>query len=216
MSQEQQKVISCEQCKANPCAFGYPDGMPAWCPGTRYQDIIEEAKTTYLKPENLNIHVSAAKVIKRGEEKWPRIQETIEFARELGVKKIGFAICIGLLRETKELVRFFQRAGFNDLVVAGCMIGGLNDTETGVPKEYSYPYGATCNPIAQAEILNKEGTELNVMVGLCVGHDTLFLKYAKAPVTVFAVKDRPTGNNPIAPLFSMYHRMWLNQAYKKD
>jgi len=177
---------------------------------------VEQTKTEYLKPENLAIHVSTAKVIKKGNDLWTRVQETIEFAKELGAKKIGFAVCIGLLREGRELVRFFQRAGFNDLVVVGCMIGGLKDTETGVPKEFSFPYGATCNPIAQAEILNRENTDLNVLVGLCTGHDTLFLKHSKALVTVFAVKDRVACNNPTAVLFSPFQRMRLNQAYKRD
>ena len=190
--------------------------MPEWCQGRSYQDIIKDVKARYLAPEDLSIHVAAAKVIKEGNNLWSRAQETIEFAKALGVKKIGFAVCIGLIREGRELIRYFNRAGFNDLVAVGCMIGGLKDTDTGVPEEYSFPYGATCNPIAQAEILNREGTELNIMVGLCIGHDTLFLKHSKAPVTIFAVKDRVTCNNPTAVLFSPFQRMRLNQAYKKD
>ena len=39
------------------------------------------------------------------------------------------------------------------------------------------------------------------MIGLCVGHDTLFMKYAKAPMTVLAVKDRVTGHNPLAAVY---------------
>lgn len=39
------------------------------------------------------------------------------------------------------------------------------------------------------------------MLGLCVGHDTLFMKYAKAPMTVLAVKDRVTGHNPLAAVY---------------
>ena len=216
MTMAQEKVISCEQCKATPCLFGYPEGMPAWCQARRYPDTIAEAKAMYLKPDNLRFHVSTAKVLKQGHDLWSRAQETIEFARELEVKKLGFACCVGLLREGKELVRIFRRAGFSDIVLVGCMIGGLKDTETGVPQEYGFPYGATCNPIAQAQILNREGTDLNVMVGLCIGHDTLFLKHAKAPVTIFAVKDRVACNNPTAVLFSPFHRARLRQAYGGD
>ena len=58
-----------------------------------------------------------------------------------------------------------------------------------------------CNPIGQAEILNEAGTEFNVVMGLCVGHDTLFFKYIESPVTVLAVKDRVTGHNPLAPVY---------------
>ena len=216
MTTAQEKIISCEQCKATPCLYGYPEGMPAWCEGRYYQDVIDQSKTKYLESENLNIHASTAKVVKTGDNLWSRVQETIEFAKELGVKKIGLAVCLGLIREGKELARYFRRAGFDDLVVVGCMIGGLKDTETGIIKEYSFRYGATCNPIAQAEILNREGTALNIMVGLCIGHDTLFLKYVKAPVTIFAVKDRVTCNNPTAVLFSPFQRMRLNEAYPGD
>ena len=56
-----------------------------------------------------------------------------------------------------------------------------------------------CNPIGQAVFLNKAGTQLNVILGLCVGHDSLFIKHAEAPVTVFAVKDRVLAHNPWVP-----------------
>ena len=58
-----------------------------------------------------------------------------------------------------------------------------------------------CNPIGQAIFLNEAKTELNIILGLCVGHDSLFIKYSKAPVTVFAVKDRVLGHNPLAVIY---------------
>ena len=45
-------------------------------------------------------------------------------------------------------------------------------------------------------------TQLNILLGLCVGHDSLFIKYSEAPVTVFAVKDRVLGHNPIAAIYT--------------
>ena len=54
-----------------------------------------------------------------------------------------------------------------------------------------------CNPIAQAEYLNRAGCELNVLIGLCVGHDSLFIRYSKAPVTVLAAKDHVYDNAPM-------------------
>jgi len=44
--------------------------------------------------------------------------------------------------------------------------------------------------------------ELNVLIGLCVGHDSPFFGYSEAPVTVLMVKDRVTGHNPAAALYS--------------
>ena len=65
-----------------------------------------------------------------------------------------------------------------------------------------------CNPVAQARILNEVGTDLNVIVGLCVGHDILFSRHSAAPVTTLVVKDRVTGHNPAAALYgqNFYYR----------
>ena len=60
---------------------------------------------------------------------------------------------------------------------------------------------AMCNPIFQANLLNHEKTEFNILLGLCVGHDSLFFKYSEAPTTVLAVKDRVTGHNPLAAIY---------------
>ena len=37
-----------------------------------------------------------------------------------------------------------------------------------------------------------------VVIGLCVGHDSLFRQHAKAPCTTLAVKDYRSGHNPIS------------------
>jgi uncharacterized metal-binding protein len=61
-------------------------------------------------------------------------------------------------------------------------------------------FESMCNPIAQAAILNEAGTAFNILVGLCVGHDSLFFKYSKAFCTVLVAKDRVLGHNPVAAL----------------
>jgi uncharacterized metal-binding protein len=70
-----------------------------------------------------------------------------------------------------------------------------------------------CSPITQAEILNNEGVDFNILVGLCVGHDSLFIKYAQAPVTVLVAKDRVFGHNPVAGLYQAgaYYRKLLRK-----
>jgi uncharacterized metal-binding protein len=68
-----------------------------------------------------------------------------------------------------------------------------------------------CNPILQAVIVNDAKTDFNILLGLCVGHDSLFFKYTKAPTTVLAVKDRVTGHNPLGPLYlNGNYYSWLN------
>jgi uncharacterized metal-binding protein len=49
--------------------------------------------------------------------------------------------------------------------------------------------------------MNHEKTELNILMGQCVGLDSIFFKYAQAPTTVLAVKDRVTGHNPLAAIY---------------
>ena len=206
------KTIQCHQCKDNECLAQYPQGIPEYCQAERFLDLVEESKRQYLEPDDNRFHLAAAKVLKRGGYDWSRVQQCIEFARELGANKVGLAVCVGLIREGREFARFLDRAGFQVVSVA-CMVGGLKPQETGIPDEWVNPLGISCNPIAQAEIMNREGTELNFIYGLCVGHDTIFIKRSKAPVTYVVAKDVVMGNNPGAVLLSPYHRMKFAAIY---
>jgi len=216
MAEESKKTtIVCHQCKTNECLDRYPNGVPDFCQANKFWDVIERAKAEYFQPEDLKIHIATAKILKRGNEQWPRVMEAIEFARELGVSKVGLAVCVGLVREGREFARFLNHAGLEVISVA-CMIGGMSHTDTGIPEELAVEKGISCNPIAQAEILNQEGTGLNFIYGLCMGHDTLFIRHSEAPVTYIAVKDFATGNNPTAALFSPFLRRRIWEAYSGD
>jgi uncharacterized metal-binding protein len=54
---------------------------------------------------------------------------------------------------------------------------------------------------------------MNIIVGLCVGHDMLFTKYSDAPVTTLVTKDRVTGHNPVSVLYgqNFYYRRLLTE-----
>ena len=57
--------------------------------------------------------------------------------------------------------------------------------------------------------MNEQKTDFNIMIGLCVGHDSLFLKHVEAPTTVLIVKDRVLCHNPVGALYAstgMYSR----------
>jgi uncharacterized metal-binding protein len=143
-----------------------------------------------------------------------RIEETIEFARRMGYRRLGLVFCIGLRGEAKVVEKLLSAAGF-EVVSALCKVGRTPKEVIGVSEEDKIRIGSfesMCNPIAQAFILNSEKTEFNVVMGLCVGHDSLFLKYAEAPCTVLAVKDRLLGHNPLAAIYNIdsYYRA-LNQ-----
>ena len=84
---------------------------------------------------------------------------------------------------------------------------GLADREKVKPGGFE----PMCNPVAQAELLNSHGSEFNIVLGLCLGHDSLFFKYSKALSTVLIAKDRVLGHNPIAALQTAdtyYSRIW--------
>jgi uncharacterized metal-binding protein len=73
----------------------------------------------------------------------------------------------------------------------------------------------TCNPAEQARVLEEEGCQLLVVMGLCVGHDSIFYRHAKAPVTTLLVKDRKLGHNPAAAIYCRYIRNNLNYNPKE-
>jgi uncharacterized metal-binding protein len=143
----------------------------------------------------------------------PRIQEICEFARRMGYARLGLVFCVGLYREAAMVARILQNQGFETVSVV-CKVGSIPKEEIGVKdseKIFIGQYESMCNPILQAVIVNEANTDFNILLGLCVGHDSLFFKYAEAPTTVLAVKDRVTGHNPLAPIYlSGNYYSWLN------
>lgn len=132
-----------------------------------------------------------------------RIQEIGEFAQKMGYKRLGLAFCIGLLKEASIVEEILKAHGF-EVVSVLCKAGRTLKEELEIKDEEQIFRGrdeAMCNPIYQAKLLNHEKTEFNILIGLCVGHDSLFFKYAEAPTTVLAAKDRVTGHNPLAAIY---------------
>jgi len=201
----------CNACVKQECRHDYPEGIPDYCLATRFQEVIDQAKTEYSTPNTIDIYKAASVVVTNGNGKWPRIREAIEFAKELDVSRIGLASCIGLIRELGLVAELFIGGGFN-VISATCQIGRVSAEDRGVP-ELKSSSGTYCNPIAQAEILNSEETQLNFVLGLCMGHDVLFNRYSKAPVSTLIVKDRVIGHNPVAALYSAYYRRPLWKLY---
>jgi len=157
--------------------------------------------------------------------KIPRVEETIQFAQKMDYHKLGIAFCIGLENEARGLDRILENRGFQVVSVC-CKTGrvdkekiGLKREETiGGPRGHLY-YESMCSPIAQAEILNSEKVDLAILLGLCVGHDTLFIKYCKVPMTVLVVKDRVFGHNPAAAIYlssAPYYGRLMTKPPKKS
>ena len=164
------------------------------------QASIQEADG-YTDRERGYAHLRAAKT---------RIEEIMEFAGKMNYKRLGMAFCIGLSREAKVVENLFVSHGF-EVVSAACKAGRIPKETIGLTPDQQLAPGteeAMCNPLLQAMILNREGTDFNVILGLCVGHDSLFLKYSEALCTVLAVKDRVLGHNPLAAVYNLdsYYR----------
>jgi uncharacterized metal-binding protein len=172
-----------------------------------FGEIISASIPEYRDDAEKNrIALNSARIEGEGYGQWTRVQETILFARKIGAKKIGIATCVGLLKESQILAKLLEENGLEPISVC-CKTGGIDKTEIGLKQEEKILEGffeSMCNPIAQARILNAAGTDMNIMMGLCVGHDMLFLKEAKAPTTVLVVKDRVTGHNPAAALYTSH------------
>jgi len=122
------------------------------------------------------------------------------------------------LDEADRLVAILKAQGFEPLSVC-CKAGSIDKRELGLREEDKVRPGTfepACNPIAQAEICNRLETDMNIILGLCVGHDMLFNRRSKAPVTTLVVKDRVTGHNPIAVLYgqNFYYKRLQKQEMK--
>ncbi len=137
----------------------------------------------------------------------PRIMEIIEFARRMGYRRLGLAFCLGLRGEARTLCEILESHGF-EVVSVCCKVGRVDKRFLGLREEEKIFPGPEpmCNPITQAKILNEEKCEFNLMLGLCVGHDSMFLKHIEGYVTVVAVKDRVLGHAPLNALYSGYYR----------
>jgi uncharacterized metal-binding protein len=142
-----------------------------------------------------------------------RVEETAEFAKRMGYKRLGLAFCGGVMDEASILTAILENYDF-EVVSVMCKVGRVPKEKIGLEPEEQIlkdnKFEVMCNPIAQAEALNKANTDFNIMIGLCVGHDSLFLKHVNAYTTVLAVKDRVLGHNPMAALYlskSYYSRI---------
>ena len=215
--QPSQGRLSCTDCSIYNCRTRDKQ-FPGFCLSTNNQgehDIAEDLDEikTELSGESLEARIARASAQVEGifYGRLTRVEEIMEFARRLGFKKIGIATCAGLIEEAKIFAKILKERGFDYYSVI-CKVGGIDKTEIGVQDEHKIRPGcheSMCNPIMQARILNYNQTDLNVIVGLCVGHDSLFIKHSDAPVTTLITKDRVTGHNPAAALYT------ANSYYKK-
>lgn len=170
-------------------------------------DILEGARQIYQSDDELRrIAVESARTEAAGYCVATRVEETMDFARRMGWRRLGIAHCIGLTREAKLAHDIFVANGF-EVCTVGCKTGSIDKESMGLKdadKVHPGTREVMCNPVGQAAVLADAGTELNVVMGLCVGHDSMFFMHSKAPATVLVVKDRVLGHNPVAALYTSH------------
>ena len=216
----------CAKCTKVVCGSKESDQGPSNCPTKTRRDIIQQALAEYDKPEVKEFARQASiqefecymNLPEGRTPRNPRVEEIAQFAKKMGYKKLGIAFCAGLAAEAKTLTTILESRGF-DVVSVVCKAGGIPKETIGITEEQKITgpgrWETMCSPITQAEILNSEGAEFNIVVGLCVGHDSLFFKYSQAPATVLVAKDRVFGHNPAAGLYlsgSYYRKLMRKES----
>ena len=198
---EKIKEPTCVDCGTQNCKIKTAT-YPEFCLTTHLDESDRQwALERYDQGRNREIMRVSAEVEYEGYGHWTRVQEIMEFARRIGARKIGIANCIGLIHEARIFARILHANGFEVYSVI-CKVAGQAKSSMGIPAECEKIGAAMCNPILQARLLNQARTDLNVVIGLCVGHDSLFDKYAEAYTTPLVTKDRVTGHNPAAVLYT--------------
>jgi len=210
-------VFTCANCSILNC-YRRSSQFPGYCLTENAGASLIESCTEIYRSKSIDAKMaySAAEVEGIYYGKLTRVEEIIAFARRIGATKIGVATCIGLMEESRVFVRVLDASDLKAYTVI-CKIGSVDKTAIGIPEELKVQkgsYEAICNPILQAKLLNRQKTELNVIVGLCVGHDSLFMRHSKAPVTTLVTKDRVLGHNPAAALYTtgFYYKRLLEKG----
>lgn len=190
---EQQDIqrLFCAACGVKNCTVSHPDPekYPKGCPSLReelpgYMEEYKADSETYL--------IAQKSSLCGPDHSEPRLPKTIRFFKMCGYTRIGLAFCVNLRKEAQIVDRILRENGFEVYSLA-CKVGGYDRSILDIGENCKN----MCNPIAQAELLKDADTQFNIALGLCVGHDTLFIKYSAAPVTVLAAKDHVYNHAPM-------------------
>ena len=180
------------------------------CPTVNDTQMVEQSREEYLSGPCADFMRQSLRQVAAGYEVVEnkprpvknRMEEIIDFCHRMGYRKLGLAFCTGLEDDARVFAKILRENGF-EVVSAVCKVGGLEKEEVGLEDAGKIVPGRreiSCNPLLQAKIMNRAGTDFNIVFGLCLGHDSLFLKASEAMCTVFVVKDRVLKHNPIAAL----------------
>ena len=191
--------FACGTCGNQSCFRGDFGRMPPTCPTLTHPAITRDA--TPYAGEDIHaemVDADAAPFAPDGSLR-NRVEELLAFSNARGFKRIGIAYCVSLPRESQKLGRMIRQAGMESELVC-CRVGAIDYGEVGLVKTHPEKFAATCNPVAQARLLNERKVDLVVQIGLCMGHDLILQRECDAPVTTLIVKDRALDHNTILAL----------------
>jgi uncharacterized metal-binding protein len=173
--------------------------MPAGCP-TRTQPELSHDPAPYLSPERRALMLAADSTPFAEDRRLrSRVEELVAFAQARGIRKVGVAFCVSLIREAQRLGEILREAGIG-AELACCRAGAVDQGEVGLPKAHPEKFASSCNPVGQARLLDAAGVGLVAQLGLCLGHDLILQEECAAPVTTLVVKDRALDHHPVQAL----------------
>lgn len=186
-------------CATTACFRGETARMPKTCPSRTHVPIAHDP-APYLEPDRHEVmRVADATPFTEERVLRNRVEELVAFAHGRGVKKIGVAFCVSMIKEAQQLAKVLRREGLEAELVC-CRVGAIEYSEIDLPKANPDRFAAACNPVAQAKLLNEANVGLVAQMGLCIGHDLILQEHAQAPVTTLVVKDRALDHHPIRAL----------------
>ena len=164
------------------------------------QEIIDESLKEYKKKKNQKVMQASAETEFEYYCQATRVEETMLWAKKLGAKKIGIASCVGLLkRRVGHWQQFFGKMVLRYMVLAVKPVK-CQRQPLGLTKDVM-PLVLICViRFCRQRYLICVKTDINIVMGLCVGHDSLFYKYSKALTTTLVTKVGVLGHNPVAAL----------------
>ncbi len=208
--------FSCADCAAKFCQQHELDKLPPDCP-TR--NVGSEAFKAMYSDADMQMAHMAALTECDGYGVHTRLEDTMGFAHRMGYKKLGIGFCTGFSREAAILIKILRSTGF-EVESACCKCGSVKKEFIDIDQQHQInknrDFEIMCNPAGQAEYLTSRGCELCIILGLCVGHDTLFIRHCNAPVTVLSGKDRVMAHNPIGALYQADSYLSRVHTFIKD
>jgi len=191
--------FGCSVCATAGSFKGDVSRMPRTCPTRTHADLATDV-SGYRGEERQALMRAADETPFAADGSFRnRVQELSHYARRRGLRRVGVAFCVSMLKESQELARQLQGEGLETELVC-CRVGAVDHDAIGLPKAHPDRFAAICNPVAQARLLNEREVDLVAQVGLCIGHDLVLQEECRAPVTTLVVKDRALDHHTIAAL----------------